>query len=413
MNKQYDAVIVGGGAAGLMAAVVLARTAPGIQIALLEKNDRVGKKLLTTGNGRCNLSNAGPLEGRYHGGKAFAAEVFRRFGREETLTLFREIGIPVVELEDQKLFPMSLQAGSVVDQLRFMAEQLGVQLCCCCEVRGILCREDFSIKTSMGEISARQVLVACGGRAAAATGSDGSGYALLENFGHHLTRTYPAIVQLTTDTAKIKPLTGIKTNAAVTAQAGGRTRIESGEVLFTEYGLSGPPVLQVSRLISEKGRGKIILDLLPSLAEAEIKEEISRRAKAFQGRECGSLLVGILHRRLGETVIKCAGIPLSKPCGGLSDSQVAAIAREAKAFTLTATGTKPWNMAQVTAGGIDVLGFSPATMESRMYDRLYAAGEILDVDGDCGGFNLQWAWSSGAVAAKAMAAAYQGEKQNA
>lgn len=211
MNKQYDAVIVGGGAAGLMAAVVLARTAPGIQIALLEKNDRVGKKLLTTGNGRCNLSNAGPLEGRYHGGKAFAAEVFRRFGREETLTLFREIGIPVVELEDQKLFPMSLQAGSVVDQLRFMAEQLGVQLCCCCEVRGILCREDFSIKTSMGEISARQVLVACGGRAAAATGSDGSGYALLENFGHHLTRTYPAIVQLTTDTAKIKPLTGIKT----------------------------------------------------------------------------------------------------------------------------------------------------------------------------------------------------------
>ena len=398
--KYYDIAIVGGGAAGLMAAAYLAQNSENKKIILFEKNDRVGKKLITTGNGRCNISNSGNLNNRYHGAKSFAESCFKAFGREETLDFFKEIGIPTVELEDNKLYPMSLQAGSVVDQLRFAAEEK-VEICCGCAIDEVF-DGDYVLYSSLGEIRAHSVLIACGGRAAANTGSDGNGYKLLEAFGHRLSRTFPAIVQITTDISKIKALTGIKCDAVVTASSGGKKRVERGEILFTEYGLSGPPILQVSRLISMRGKGEISLDLIPDISQKQLTEEIIRRINCFSTRNCGELLSGIFHKRIGQTIVKCSGISLSSPIKSLTAEDASGISYMAKNFCLAATGTKPWNMAQVTAGGIDPFDFDSETMESRLYERLFAAGEILDIDGDCGGFNLQWAWTSGALAAKAM-----------
>lgn len=401
MRDNYDLIVVGGGAAGLFAAAYQAVNVPDMSVLLVEKNDRVGKKLLTTGNGRCNISNSTELSGKYHGAESFAEDVFRAFPREETLEFFEQIGIPVVEEENGKLFPRSLQAGSVVDMLRLKAEE-GADVLCSAEVSGVGYDGNYTVTTDKGIFTANNVLITCGGRAAANTGSDGSGYELLSAFGHRVNRTFPAIVQLTADTKKTKLLAGIKWVCGVTARAGRQSRTELGEVLFTDYGLSGPPVLQVSRIISKNGSGQIILDLCPDLSKQQIESEIAARAAAFSNRDCMELLTGFINKRLGQTAVKCAGIPLSTRCSALGKKEISNIADCLKGFTVEVNGTKGWNMAQVTAGGIDPFDFSADTMESRLYEGLYAAGEILDVDGDCGGYNLQWAWSTAGTAIKAI-----------
>ena len=401
MRDRYDLIIVGGGAAGLFAAAYISDKAPELSILVLEGNDRVGKKLLTTGNGRCNISNVSGLEGKYHGGVDFARDVFKGFTREETLEFFKKIGIPTVEEDQGKLFPMSLQAGSVVDALRFKAEE-SADIICGGRVSAISYDKDVIVTSDKGVFCGSNVLVACGGRAAANTGSDGSGYELLEAFGHRCNRSFPAIVQLITDTKKTKALAGIKWICKVTARAGNQKRVEKGEVLFTDYGLSGPPILQISRLISMRGKGEISLDLFDGTGKQDIFGEISRRRAEFADRECMELLTGLINKRLGQTAVKSAGISLSRKCGSLTDAEIDRIAETLKNFTLTATGTKGWNMAQVTAGGIDPFDFYSDSMESRLYEGIYAAGEILDIDGDCGGYNLQWAWSTAGLAARAV-----------
>lgn len=401
MKENYDLIIVGGGAAGLFAAALAADLAPDLSVLLVERNDRVGKKLITTGNGRCNISNTSVLSDKYYGGTSFAQDVFKNFTREQTLEFFDKIGIPTVEEEDGKLFPRALQAGAVVDMLRLKAET-AVDILCLADVSGVGYDGNYTVTTSKGVFAGENVLVTCGGRAAANTGSDGNGYELLAAFGHRINRTFPAIVQLTTDMKKIKPLTGIKWVSKVTAKAGNKSRTEKGEVLFTDYGLSGPPVLQVSRIISQKGSGQILLDFCPNLSRQSIIDEITRRTVEFSERDCMDLLTGFINKRLGQTVVKCSGIALSRKCGSLNMAEISDLTQQLKGFTLTATGTKGWNMAQVTAGGIDPFDFSADSMESRLYEGLYAAGEILDVDGDCGGYNLQWAWSTSGVAVRSI-----------
>jgi predicted Rossmann fold flavoprotein len=213
----------------------------------------------------------------------------------------------------------------------------------------------------------------------------------------------PAIVQLTTDKTLIKPLAGIKVEGTVTAVTDKEQRTESGEILFTEYGISGPPVLQVSGLLARRGTGKVVLDLMPDQTAEEIGEEITRRQSAFAHRTCEDLLTGYVNKRLGQTLLKGAGVEkLSRLCGDLTPKEIKRVANLIKSFELTVTGTKGWNAAQVTCGGIRTEDFDSATMESKRHKGLYAAGEVLNVTGDCGGFNLQWAWTSGYLAGQAM-----------
>ena len=400
-----DIVVVGGGASGLAAAIAAARC--GASVIILESGARVGKKLITTGNGRCNITNMGELSGRYHGDEGFAKRVFSRVGRDECIEFFESIGIPVCTLEDERAYPMSLQAGSVVDALRFAAQREGAEISAGQQVVSV--KKDnhggFNVCCESGDIyNCKRVIICTGGMAAPKTGSNGSGYALLEKFGHTKTPVFPAIVQLTTEISPIKALKGIKLDCTVSAVTNKGLRAEFGELLFTEYGISGPPVLQLGRFASDLKDGAVHIDLLPEITGKEFEDMLLLRRNSIGELPITSVFMGILHSRLGETVARgVLSDPARRFIKELGADEITSLVKRVKDFSLKVTGTLSWNNAQVTAGGIDTSEFDGDTMQSRIVSGVYAAGEILNVDGDCGGFNLQWAWSSGLLAGKSAA----------
>ena len=408
----HTLAIVGGGASGLCAAVFAAQSGGFSEIILLERGPRVGRKLLATGNGRCNLTNRHFSRGNYHGADpAFTEPAFSAFGLEETLAFFESLGILFHVEPDGRVYPRSLQAASVLDALRLEADRLGVTTRCGCEVTALRRRRDgFSLSLAGGEeIAADAVLVAAGGPASPKLGGTDAGSRLLAALGHKTGPLLHSIVQLKTDTAPIKHLAGIKFEGTATLLDGGRPlRSEAGEILFTEYGLSGPPILQLSctatHLLEERGaRPEIALDLFPEYDRKALSSLLYRRVYARPEAELSHFLLGLVHRRLGETAIKAAGIaPLSRRADSLSRQELAALTALLKGWTLAVTGTTGLANAQATAGGVLTKDFDPETLESRLVPGLYACGEVLDIDGDCGGFNLQWAWSSAMLAVSAM-----------
>lgn len=409
---EQTLAIVGGGASGLCAAICAAMGGKFRQVTLLERGNRVGRKLLATGNGRCNLTNRFFAEQNYHGLlPEFTRPAFSRFGLEEILAFFEELGLLFHEEENGKLYPRSLQAASVLDALRLECDRLGVQTCCDTEVTRIRPgKSGFNLTLNGTDaFSAQRVLIAAGGAASPKLGGTDSGYRLLEGLGHHITPCLPSIVQLKTETAAIKPLTGIKFEGIASLYDGEcLLRTESGEVLFTDYGLSGPPILQLScsatHLVGKKGANPaIVLDLFPEYSEKELSKLLYQRKYARPDTLLENFLLGLLHKRLGQTALKAAGIvPLSRTADSLSRQELAALTKLLKGWRLAVTGTMGLANAQVTAGGADVREFFPDTLESRLVPGVFACGEVLDIDGDCGGFNLQWAWSSAMLAAESM-----------
>lgn len=403
---RYDVLILGGGAAGMAAALAAAEAAPDAKIAVVEKNDRVGKKLATTGNGRCNITNRELSLSHFHGGEAdFIRPALETYNLANTLKFFDSLGVPVRFDERGRGYPCSLQASSVVDALRFKLEECGVTLLCGRPVTAL--HPGFAVDTAEGILTAARLIAACGGRAAPKTGSDGQAR-LLGAFGHRVTGTCPAIVPLRTETASIRPLKGVKVQGVVRLRLNGRVvRTAEGEILFTDYGVSGPPVLDVSRAaaagLEANRRPELSLDLLPGETAETIERQILRRAAAFPGRPLGELFCGLLHKRLGLVIVKEAGRSVNDLCGGITRPEAARMARLLCGFLLRVTGTAGFANAQTTAGGLCVDDFSPDTLESRLCPGLYAVGEALDVDGDCGGYNLQWAWSSGRLAGRSAA----------
>jgi len=391
--------VIGGGAAGLTAAISAAKN--GAEVVVAERCDRAAKKILATGNGRCNMTNVNADINNYHGkNPAFVKGATHRFWVEETLEFFSELGIlPKVE-EEGKVYPYSLQASAVSDVLRMEADRLGVKLVCNFEVSDILKnKKGYTLISYTGEkINCDKVILAAGGKASPNLGSNGSGYQLAQKFGHKLTKLYPALVQIKTDTEYTKSLQGLKVNARVSFFEKNKFVSESsGEVLFTDYGLSGPPVFNLSRLASTTQNGEIFVDIMPEYSEKELFSMLAQRR--YCGKNLENYLIGMLPKKLGQVLLKACGIaPLSRKSESLSDKEIAAVAEKIKAWGFKVKGTMSWNNAQVTAGGIDVADVNPATMESKLSSGLYIVGEILDIDGDCGGYNLQWAWSSGYIA---------------
>ena len=391
--------VIGGGAAGFTAAITAAGR--GADVVIVEKCDRAAKKILATGNGRCNMTNINAAQENYHGmNPGFVKGAIRRFWVEETLEFFSGLGIlPKVE-EDGKVYPYSLQAAAVSDVLRMEAERLGVKLVCDFEVSDIIKNKKGYVTVSKkGEkIESDKVILASGGKASPNLGSDGSGYQLAQKFGHKLTKLYPALVQVKTDTEYTKSLQGLKVNAKASFFENDKLVSEaSGEVLFTDYGLSGPPIFDLSRLASTSKNGEIFIDIMPEYSEKELFTMLSERR--YSGKNLENYFIGMLPKKLGQVLLKACGIaPLSRKSESLSTKELAAVVKRIKAWGFKVRGTMSWNNAQVTAGGIDVSDVNPSTMESKLSDGLYLAGEILDIDGDCGGYNLQWAWSSGYLA---------------
>ena len=391
--------VIGGGASGMVAALRAAED-PNVRVLLFERQARLGRKLLATGNGRCNLSNTHALERGYHGEDAgFANIALGAFGPTQTREWFRDLGLITVEEPSGRVYPYSDQANSVVDILRFALQKPNIQVLTGFEVTKLRRMENgFSVESSDAAFCCDKVVVACGGLAGTKLGGSMSGYKLLNKLGHHCSRLRPTLVQLKSSWGGVVGLKGVRANCHAEIFRGNKLHNESeGELQFTEYGLSGPVIFEISRdACQTPDPWTCRLDFLPQMDSEDLLRLLLRRSQMELPAE--ELLTGILHNRLGRVLTKAAGISGTRMLADLQEEDLIAVCNTVKGFEIPISEPLGMDSAQVTAGGVLTKEFDPATMESRLIPGLYACGEVLDIDGDCGGYNLQWAWSSGRLA---------------
>jgi predicted Rossmann fold flavoprotein len=399
-----DIIVVGGGAAGMMAAITAARQ--GARVTILEQQDRVGKKILATGNGRCNLTNVQGALDSFHGADpAFISTVVGQFPVEKTVAFFNALGACTRVEDGGRVFPVTGQASTVLDVLRFEIDRLGVDLRVQAGVESITRKGDsFLLRWPGGEEQADRVVVTTGGKAAPHLGGTESGILLLKAMGHTTVPLFPALVPLKANPHFGPKLKGVKVSAqALLTISGTPAGSEEGEVLFAEYGLSGPPILQLSRVamgaLLEGQPVSLSLDLFPLWSAEQLMGNLDQRFSAWPQATLDGALIGLIHKRLIPTILHEAEIPEArKPTSQVSQEERLRICHALKNWQFAITGSLSWKEAQVMAGGIRTTDFSAVTLESHLVKGVFAAGEVLDVVGDSGGFNLQWAWSSGSVA---------------
>ena len=391
--------IIGGGASG-MAAALAASEAPGVQVVLFERQARLGRKLRATGNGRCNLTNLHAGNTGYHGEQSgFWQYALNRFSPEETLCWFRRMGLYTVAEASGRVYPYSDQANSVADILRFALDKPNITVKLGFEVEKVRkAAGRFRVEAQEEAVDCDRIIVACGGLAGTALGGSMSGYKLLRSMGHHSTKLRPNLVQLRSSWGALASLKGVRTNCEASVFRDGELFAGSrGELQFTQYGLSGPVTFEISRDVCQGGgEWSCRLDFLPDLDRQTLTEELLRRKKT--DLPASELFTGILHNRMGRVLTGEAGISQQGLVRDIPEEALTLAAEKAKALEVTLTQPMGMDAAQVTAGGILTEEFNEETMESRLVPGLYACGEVLDVDGDCGGYNLQWAWSSGRLA---------------
>ena len=423
-EKVWDLTVIGGGASGMCSAISYQkcfsqRGEKKASVLILEKNDRVGKKVLATGNGRCNLSNRDMDLSHFHSHQEeFPQKVLSLITQKETLAFLGDLGILTVN-EGNKLFPMSKNASSVVDAFRFALEtnEITVETSAVVEevrqVEAVGEKKLFRITLQDGrKIFSHAMIVACGGACAPALGTTGDGYKILSSLGHKVYAPKPSIVQITTDTSVPRALSGMRLDCDLSLLCSGEVVARQyGEVLFADYGLSGPAVFQVSGEVSRRIRkGKLSVPMQVSLCLfddetcATLKEELKLRRNTFSDRPLEQLLLSILPMKIGNMILKISlNRPLSLPISSLSEKDIDQILYTMSHWVFQVTGTRSLEYAQTTIGGASVEEFHSDTMESKLVPDLYACGEVLDVDGDCGGYNLQWAFSSGILAGRSAA----------
>ena len=402
-GKIYEAAIVGGGAAGLMLAATLCTTQS--NIAIFERGERVGRKLSATGNGQGNITNLACEKEEYCSstpfGAAKAQDIIRAFGKDSLTSFFERLGVLLLADDRGRVYPAGRQASAFTDALRFFVQEKGVTTHLATQITRVQKQEGvFLLTTDNGETYYAENLVLCtGGKAAKNFGTDGSAYALATGFGHTLTPLYPSLVQLKTDTKNIKTLKGIRVaDACVSARWQGGEQTLTGDIIFTDYGVSGDAVFRLSAYIADKiERGVALsIDFLPAFSYERILDLLTEKRRRFPDMPNGELLCGVVNNQIGRAVMKLVG-----------EGDLARAATLVKAFPLTVTGTLGFDYAQVTKGGIP-LEETDNTLQSKFVDGLYFAGEILDIDGHCGGFNLQWAYSSAQAVAGAIIAKARG-----
>lgn len=405
MGRNTRIIIIGGGAAGMMAAI--AAKSYGADVTILEKNPRVGKKILATGNGRCNFTNANADATCFSGNNPkFVYSALSEFTVEETLKFFNRLGIEYKVEDLGKVFPMSDQASSILDVLLYELNRRNISIVCDANVKEINSKGNgFIIRLENGkEYKSDKVIITTGGKAMPSSGSDGSGYELARDLGHSITDVFPALVQIMLEGQYFKRIDGVKFLGTSHIIHKGKSIIKDrGDILFTNYGVSGPPILQISRkageLLNQKEKAYVKLDMLDTMSSDEVRAIISRRFADNPEKTVEFSLVGLINKRLIPVVLSEAGVEdIKRPVSALSTNEAERIVNILKDWRFKIRGTKGWSSAQVTAGGVSTKEINPKTMESILVKGLYFAGEILDVDGKCGGFNLQWAWSSGFVA---------------
>ena len=396
--ERITTAIIGGGAAGLMLACSLKNPSG---VVLLERGERVGRKLSSTGNGQGNLTNLGVLDAEYFSvSKTPSSDihsVITAFDDQSMREFFRSLGVLSIADERGRVYPSGRQASSLTDALRFCVARKGISTRLKTQVTAMKKEGDgfvLTLETEEGQdkLFAENVVLCAGGKAAKNFGTDGNAYALAKSLGHSVTTLYPSLVQLKTDTKYIKTLKGIRVNdGVVKAQTPTRNLSVQGDIIFTDYGVSGDAIFRLSAFIADEltEACTLQLDFLPQYTEEEIYALLQSKCKAFPEMDKGELLFGVVNNQIGRAVMRRA------------ENDLKAAAKLVKAFSLTVTGSLGFDYAQVTKGGVP-LSEVTNNLQSRKASGLYFAGEILDVDGQCGGFNLQWAYSSAQTVAKAL-----------
>ena len=414
--------IVGGGAAGMMAAITAARR--GGKVTLLEGNDRLGKKILSTGNGKCNLGNESLGAADYYTGRPDMLEEFLgRFGTADTVSFFRGIGL-MTKSRGGYLYPACEQAAAVLDVLRYEVKAAGVEVVTDFKAESVRRGRRaklFEVHGTGGIRSFDRIILACGGKAAPKTGSDGSGYRIAEQLGHSLVPTVPALVQLRCREDYFKSVAGVRADAMLRVRHKGEwAAAERGELLLADYGISGIPVFQLSRVVNyilledavsrkERGAGRrgageveICIDFLPDYTQEAFREFAEERRLLQGQRTVEEFFAGMLHKKLMLLFVRLAGLKPSESMAWADQNKIRQVYRFCRNWTVHVTGSNSYENAQVCAGGVPLHEVTE-DLESKKMQGVYFAGEILDVDGKCGGYNLQWAWCSGHLAGRAAA----------
>ena len=398
---KTEIAVIGGGASGLMAAITAKKS--GKEVIILERKDRILKKVLITGNGRCNITNVNANISNYFGKNISSVEnILNRFTPQDTMDFFNELGIICNEENRGKVYPLSGQASSVVDALRFEAERLGIKIETEFYVRKIE-KDGFKFRIyseDRKKIEAGRVILAAGGQSYPELGSNGSGFELAKELGHSVTRLSPSIVQLKTEKHQVKGLQGIKTDVAVTAYGDNKKICTyNGELLFTDYGISGNVVFNISFVMPLYKNVEFEIDFMEKFDYNELYEILKERKRILSHLTMENYFNGMINKKLGQFLSKVSGIEkLSKPVKDLNDSDIRKLCTVLKKYRVKILETTGFKNAQVTAGGVSLDEVNTETLESKIVKGLYFSGEVLDVYGECGGFNLQWAWASGYIA---------------
>lgn len=411
-----DVTVIGAGASGLMAGICFLRELKKQKkfkrIILLDHMDRVGKKILVTGNGRCNLTNRNIDLRSYHSNHLeIAKNILDKFDYSATIKFFNSIGLEIVEDSLGHIYPRSNQASSVLDLMRLEFKTLGGDEIINFKTKSIK-KQGLMFKISSEEkvINSSKVIISTGGLTNISQGCDGSGYLYLKKFGHEFIKTFPSLTQIKVSDKIVKSLKGMRTFCNISVVADGKKlKEEQGELQFTDIGLSGICTFQISRMVSEftlfgtinnrkYNSIKISVDLFPELKYEDVISFINKRILLHPNMTLENFFIGVLNKRIGQALVKTCNFSLCKKVSDLSNEEILFLSKKLKFWEFSPISAMGYKNAQVTAGGIDLFGFNKDTLESKKIKNLYACGEVLDVDGDCGGFNLQWAWSSGYVA---------------
>lgn len=401
---MYDVIIIGAGASGLMAAAAAA--SKGARVALLEHKDDIGKKILATGNGRCNFTNTDMSVNKFHGSKALIKNGLSQFNYSDTIRFFKGLGIPAYDNAGY-IYPNSRQAASVVAAFRMELMRLHVDVKTGINITDVKPADDrtgYCIQTDKGSFKSKRLIIACGLTASPKLGSDGSLFRQIEALGHHIQKPLPALCGFSCDGLNFKKITGVRCDATVASVIDGQmTEQNTGELQLADYGISGIPVFQISSLMSRalnKGQKvEVIIDFLPAFSDDELNGYIKDRSiTTTDNRSLNEMLNGLLNNKLLLELIHKSGVSPDKKGRLLTDDDCKSLTRSIKHTAVSVKKPRGLEFAQVCAGGIYTKEIDVRTLESKIHPGLYFCGELLDVDGICGGYNLQWAWTSGYIA---------------
>lgn len=398
---MLETAIIGGGAAGVMAAIAASNHKT--HITILERKERILKKLLATGNGRCNYTNINAGVSDYFGHNVESiSNILSAFTPQDTINFFSSLGVEPKYRDNGRVYPLSDQSSSVVDALRFKLTAANCDIKTNFNIVNIKqSKNKFTIHSESGEcITVDKVILAAGGMSSPELGSNGSGFELAKRVGHSITNLSPALVQLKTESEAIKGLQGIKVESLISAINGSEiVAQEEGELLFTDYGISGNAVFNISYIVPQYDKLSFNIDFLPFLNRHELYSLLKKRKRNLHYLTLENFLNGMINKKLGQFILKKSGFEkLSISVTSLTDENLENISQKIKNYKIKNLEAIGFKSAQVTAGGISLNEVDMQTLESKKIKNLYFAGEVLDVFGKCGGYNLQWAWASGYVA---------------